>query len=129
MARTELLDLLASETERRSRTIIAGVEALAGSGATEPDRVESLRVQAHGLKGAALVVGQDRLASLAERIEVTLAARREGGRIDAELSAKLVTATRALQAGAEAAAGGAEEPSAVAGALEALAPPRGEGPV
>ena len=50
MGDTDLLDMLASETDRRADTIIEGVEKLAGSGANGP-KVEALRVEAHGLKG------------------------------------------------------------------------------
>src|SRR4029453_13226528 len=57
----ELIRMLAAEADRRCPAIIAGIEALAASGEKDPDRIEQLRVEAHGLKGAALVVGQERL--------------------------------------------------------------------
>ena len=121
MGETELLDMLATETDRRSATIIEGVESLAESDGPAPERVEALRVEAHGLKGAALVVGQARLAELALRIEVILTARIGPGTIDADLASRLVPAISALHQGAQAAADGAEEPPAVAAALESLA--------
>src|SRR5204863_8459536 len=58
----ELLSMLAAEAERRGPTIIDGIQELATSGKKDPDRIEQMRVEAHGLKGAALVVGQERLA-------------------------------------------------------------------
>jgi chemotaxis protein histidine kinase CheA len=58
MGDTELLSMLAAEAERRSPTIITGIEELATSGEKNSARIEELRVEAHGLKGAALVVGQ-----------------------------------------------------------------------
>src|SRR4029453_11503996 len=60
----ELIRMLAAEADRRCPAIIAGIEALAASGEKDPDRIEQLRVEAHGLKGAALVVGQERLRGL-----------------------------------------------------------------
>jgi len=120
MGQTELLDMLASETDRRSATIIEGVESLAQAGESAPERVEALRVEAHGLKGAALVVGQSRLAELALRIEDVLAARMDEGTIDVDLAAKLIPATSALHEGAEAAAERTSEPPSVGAALESL---------
>ena len=73
MGDTELLSMLAAEAGRRTPTIIDGLEALAASGEKDSARIEELRVEAHGLKGAALVVGQDRLADLAKRMEQFLA--------------------------------------------------------
>jgi HPt (histidine-containing phosphotransfer) domain-containing protein len=121
MSETELLDMLAAETDRRSAAIIEGVESLAQTGESAPERVEALRVEAHGLKGAALVVGQPRLAELAMRIEDLLAARMEAGTIDVGLAAKLIPATSALHEGAEAAADGSDEPPSVGTTLESLA--------
>jgi chemotaxis protein histidine kinase CheA len=121
-SQTELLDMLATETDRRSAAIIEGVEALAKAGESDPDRVESLRVEAHGLKGAALVVGQSRLAELALRIETILTTRLAHGTIDMDLAAKLVPATSALREGAQAAADGSKEPPSVGKALDSLAP-------
>jgi chemotaxis protein histidine kinase CheA len=120
MGETDLLDMLAVETDRRCTTLIEGVEGLAQSGAPDSDRVEELRVEAHGLKGAALVVGQDSLADLAKEIEAALAARLDEGTIGVPLAAKLVAATSALHEGAQAAADGTDEPPAIATALEAL---------
>ena len=121
MGETELLDMLATETDRRSATIIEGVKSIAESDAPAPERVEALRVEAHGLKGAALVVGQARLAELALRIEAILTTRIGPGTIDADLAARLVPAIGALHQGAQAAADGADEPAAVAAALDSLA--------
>jgi len=120
MGDTELLDMLATECDRRSVTIIEGVESLAESGDSAPERVEALRVEAHGLKGAALVVGQSRLAELALRIETILTTRIAPGTIDMDVAAKLVPATSALREGAQAAADDTEEPPSVASALDSL---------
>jgi chemotaxis protein histidine kinase CheA len=122
MGETELLDMLATETNRRSATLINGLETLAESGDSSPDRIEVLRVEAHGLKGAALVVGQPRLAELALRIETILTTRMAPGTIDVDLAARLILATSALREGAQAAADGSEEPPSVATALDSLAP-------
>jgi chemotaxis protein histidine kinase CheA len=121
MADPELLNMLAAEAERRSPAIIDGVEELAASGAKDPERIEALRVEAHGLKGAASVVEQDRLAELAKGMETFLANAVDPGRIAPADAAKLVAAASALSEGAQAAAEGVAEPSSVGESIEALA--------
>jgi chemotaxis protein histidine kinase CheA len=116
----ELLTMLATEAERRGPNIITGIEELAGSGDKDPDRIEALRVEAHGLKGAALVVGQERLADLARLIEDYLAACIDSGRINTGNAATVITATSAFTEGAQAAAEGVREPSSVRESLAAL---------
>jgi chemotaxis protein histidine kinase CheA len=113
--------MLAAEAARRTPTIIEGVETLAGSGEKDSARVEALRVEAHGLKGAALVVGQDRLADLAKQIEQFLAGCVDTGRIKPGAAAALVAGASAFNEGAEAAADGVGEPSSVGESLAALA--------
>jgi chemotaxis protein histidine kinase CheA len=112
--------MLAAEADRRSPEIISGIEALASSGEKNPDRIEELRVEAHGLKGAALVVGQERLADLAKRIEVFLAECAKAGRIKPGSAATVVAAASAFNEGAQAAAEGVGEPSSVRDSLAAL---------
>jgi chemotaxis protein histidine kinase CheA len=116
----ELLTMLAAEAERRGPTIIGGIEDLAGSGDKDPDRIEALRVEVHGLKGAALVVGQNRLADLARELEQFLAGCAETGQIQPGAAGTLVAAASAFREGAEAAAEGVGEPSSVGDSLEAL---------
>jgi chemotaxis protein histidine kinase CheA len=113
--------MLATEAERRGPNIITGIEQLAASGAEDSDRIEELRVEIHGLKGAALVVGQDRLADLARRIEQYLAGCVEAGSINTANAAAVITATSAFTEGAQAAAEGVGEPSSVRDSLAALA--------
>ncbi len=112
--------MLAAEAERRSPTIITGVEELAASGDTNSGRIEELRIEVHGLKGAALVVGQERLAELAKRIETFLAGCVDSGSINPTSAAAVVTATSAFAEGAQAAAEGVGEPSSVGDSMEAL---------
>jgi chemotaxis protein histidine kinase CheA len=118
--RADLLDMLASETNRRCANIVEGVEELTRSDRADSRRIEALRVEAHGLKGAALVVGQERLADLAREIELTFAECQPKGRIGVSLSAKLIAATSALHEGAQAVAEGLDEPTTVGDALAAL---------
>lgn len=120
MGDAELLDMLATETDRRRKTLIKGVEKLAKSGKSDPGKVEELRVDAHGIKGAAMVVGQDRLAKLALKIEEALKASTDSGQIDSGLAAAIVGAVNALHEGARAAAEGADEPPSVEAALKGL---------
>jgi chemotaxis protein histidine kinase CheA len=120
VADDELLTMLAAEAGRRSPTIISGIEALAASGKKDPDAIERLRVEAHGLKGAALVVGQERLADVAKKIEQYLAGAREAGRVQPGPAATVIAAASAFNEGAQAAAEGVGEPSSVGEALRAL---------
>jgi chemotaxis protein histidine kinase CheA len=112
--------MLAAEADRRTPAIIDGVEALAASGEKDSARIEELRVEAHGLKGAALVVGQNRLADLARKIEQFLADSVDSGRIKPGPAATVVAAASAFTEGAEAAAEGVGEPSSVGDSLDAL---------
>jgi chemotaxis protein histidine kinase CheA len=121
MGDTDLLDMLASETDRRADTIIKGVEELAGSGKSDTARVEELRAQAHGLKGAALVVGQSRLGELAEQLERFFTARADSGRIGPKEAAIAVAAVSSLDEAAKAAAEGGQEPPSVSESLRRLA--------
>jgi chemotaxis protein histidine kinase CheA len=117
----ELLAMLAAEAGRRTPTIIEGLEALAASDEKDSARIEELRVEAHGLKGAALVVGQDRLADLARAMEQFLAGSVDTGRIKPGAAAALVAGASAFKEGAEASAEGVAEPSSVGESLAALA--------
>jgi chemotaxis protein histidine kinase CheA len=121
MAEPELLDMLAAETDRRSKAIIDGAKALAASGEPDSGAVESLRVEVHGLKGAAMVVGESRLAELALSLERLLADQKESGVIAPSMAAAVVTATAALREGADAAAEGLDEPPVVGEWLAKLA--------
>jgi chemotaxis protein histidine kinase CheA len=112
--------MLAAEADRRGPTIIGGVEELAASGKKDPDQIEKLRVEAHGLKGAALVVGQERLADLARGMEEFLAEARDSGSIKPASAATLIAGASAFNEGAHAAAEGVGEPSSVGESLEAL---------
>jgi HPt (histidine-containing phosphotransfer) domain-containing protein len=111
--------MLATETDRRSKPLIEGVEQVASSG-PDPAKVEELRVDAHGIKGAAMVVGQPRLAELARLIEDALAARSQSGELEPDLAAKLVAAVNALHEGTQAAASEAGEPPSVEASIKAL---------
>jgi chemotaxis protein histidine kinase CheA len=121
MGDDELLGMLAAEAGRRTPTIIEGLEALAASDDKDSARIEELRVEAHGLKGAALVVGQDRLADLAKQMEQFLAGCVDTGRLGPGAAAALVAGASAFNEGAQAAAEGVSEPSSVGESLAALA--------
>lgn len=121
MPENELLQMLATETERRAPAMIEGIEALASASEPDSPKVEEVRVEAHGLKGAALVVGEKRLAELGAKLEIALVQRHAPGTIDADQAATLTAGVAALREGARAAAAGEPEPGAVGEALEALA--------
>ena len=112
--------MLAAEADRRGPTIIGGLEELIASGKKDPDGIERLRVEAHGLKGAALVVGEERLADLARLIEQSLAEATKSGQIKPATAANMIAGASAFNEGAHAAAEGVTEPSSVGESLEAL---------
>jgi chemotaxis protein histidine kinase CheA len=116
----ELLEMLAAEANRRVPPMKKSLKKLAKGSEPDPDAVEEIRVEVHGLKGAALVLGEQRLGQLAERAEQLLAANTADGALDPEFAAPLTEAMDAFQAGADAAAAGEPEPPSVAEALVAL---------
>jgi chemotaxis protein histidine kinase CheA len=119
MAETELLQMLATETDRRAPAIIGGVNN-AAAGSPDSEAIERVRVDVHGLKGAASVVGESRLAELALAIEVVLVQRIASGEIPKDLVGPIVTGVEALREGADAAAAGQPEPASVADSTAAL---------
>ncbi len=112
--------MLAKEADRRVPAVKKGLRKLAKASKPDPDKVEELRVEVHGLKGAALVIGEDHLGRLAERAERLLAARTDDGTIDAALAARLSEAMDAFREGSQAAADGEPEPDSVPESLVAL---------
>lgn len=119
----ELLEMLAGEADRRTEAIISGIEKLIEARGADPEAVERLRREAHGLKGATSVVGQTRLAALSALIESTLKARREEGTIDPTTARALIEGASALREGSRAAADDSTEPPSVAAAIESLEHP------
>ena len=114
--------MLAEETDRRTTVIADGIEELSGSGEAESEKVEAMRMEAHGLKGAALVVGQSRLAELALRMEVHLTAQIAPGTVDSELAGKLIAAAgEDLHLTASAATSHLPPPADLAGHAQRLA--------
>jgi chemotaxis protein histidine kinase CheA len=116
----ELLQMLAAEADRRVPPFRAGLERIAGASEPDRDAVEALRVEIHGLKGAALVIGQDQLGALARRAEDAIAARLGAGTIGEDLAKQLGDAADAFGEGARAAAAGELPPPSVAAARAAL---------
>lgn len=112
--------MLAAESRRRVPAIQQSLKKLSRASSPDSDAVEEMRVEVHGLKGAALVIGQHRLGQLADRAEQLLAANAAEGGIDLELAAQLTDVLDAFKAGADAAAAGEPEPPSVAEALVAV---------
>jgi chemotaxis protein histidine kinase CheA len=120
MGESELLDMLAAETDRRTDTICEGVKQLSSSGEADSKKVEALRVEVHGIKGASMMVGQHRLAQVGAWVEDTLADLIDSGVIDKKLGSRIVDCVKAIQDGAHAAAKGEDEPSSVGKALKQI---------
>ena len=109
----ELLKSFAEEARRRCDVIAAGL-------ATETEDFETLRVEAHALKGTAAVVGLRRLAELAGLMESDLAEAKKSGVLRGGRSHQIADAAKAISEGANAAAEGKEEPPDVGRSLAQL---------
>ena len=110
---TELLSSFAEEARRRCDVIAAGL-------ATETSDFETMRAEAHALKGTAAVVGLRRLAELAGLMESDLAEAKKTGVIRGGRAHQIADAAKALADGATAAAEGNEEPPDVGRSLAQL---------
>lgn len=108
-----LLKAFAEEAKRRCDVITAGL-------ATESDDYETLRAEAHALRGTAGAVGLRRLAELAGLMESDLAEAKTSGGLRGGRSDQIADAAKALAEGAAAAADGKEEPPDVGRSLAQL---------
>ena len=109
----ELLEAFAAEARRRCDVIAAGL-------ATETEDFETLRAEAHALKGAAGAVGLRRLAELAGLMESDLSEAKDCGELRGGRSHQIADAAKALSEGAAAAAEGKDEPPDVGRSLAQL---------
>lgn len=109
----ELLQAFAAEAKRRCDVIAAGL-------ATETEDFETLRAEAHALRGTAAAVGLRRLAELAGLMESDLAEAKKTGVVRGGRGHQIADAAKALHEGAEAAAKGEEEPPDVGRSLAQL---------
>ena len=112
-AEEQLLASFAEEAKRRCDVITAGL-------ATETEDFETLRIEAHALRGAAGVVGLRRLAELAGLMESDLAEAKKSGSIRGGRTHQVADAAKAIAEGAAAAANGEEEPPDVGRSLAQL---------
>jgi HPt (histidine-containing phosphotransfer) domain-containing protein len=109
----ELLASFAEEARRRCDVIAAGL-------ATETTDFETMRAEAHALRGTAGVVGLRRLAELAGLMESDLAEAKQTGLIRGGRAHQVADAAKALAEGAVAASEGKEEPPDVGRSLAQL---------
>jgi HPt (histidine-containing phosphotransfer) domain-containing protein len=109
----ELRKSFAEEAKRRCDVIAAGL-------ATETEDFETLRIEAHALKGTAATVGLRRLAELAGLMESDLAEAKKTGVLRGGRSHQIADAAKAISDGAAAAAEGKEEPPDVGRSLAQL---------
>lgn len=108
-----LLESFAQEARRRCDVITAGLE-------TGTSDYETLRAEAHALKGTSAVVGLQRLAELAGLMESDLAEATKVSELRPGRSRQIADAAKALADGAAAAAEGKEEPPDVGRSLAQL---------
>jgi HPt (histidine-containing phosphotransfer) domain-containing protein len=109
----ELLASFAEEARRRCDVISAGL-------ATATTDFETMRAEAHALRGTAGVVGLRRLSELAGLMESDLAEAKKTGTIRGGRDHQIADAAKALAEGARAAAKGEEEPPDVGRSLAQL---------
>jgi HPt (histidine-containing phosphotransfer) domain-containing protein len=109
----ELLQSFAEEAKRRCDVISAGL-------ATGSNDFETMRAEAHALKGTASVVGLRRLAELAGLMESDLAEAKKTSTIRGGRDHQIADAAKALAEGAAAASRGEEEPPDVGRSLAQL---------
>jgi HPt (histidine-containing phosphotransfer) domain-containing protein len=109
----ELLASFAEEARRRCDVIAAGL-------ATETTDFETMRAEAHALRGTAGVVGLRRLAELAGLMESDLAEAKQTSVIRGGRAHQIADAAKALAEGAAAASEGKEEPPDVGRSLAQL---------
>lgn len=112
-SKEELRAMFAEEAHRRCDVIAAGL-------ATETTDFETMRAEAHALRGTAAVVGLRRLAELAGLMESDLAEAKQTGLIRGGRAHQIADAAKALAEGATAAAEGKEEPPDVGRSLAQL---------
>ena len=110
---TALLESFAEEARRRCDVISAGL-------ATASADFETMRAEAHALRGTAGAVGLRRLAELAGLMESDLAEAKKIGAIRGGRDQQIADAAKALADGAAAAAKGEEEPPDVGRSLAQL---------
>jgi len=109
----ELLQSFASEARRRCDVITAGLQ-------TGTRDFETLRAEAHALRGTSGVVGLQRLAELAGLMESDLAEAVKNRDLRPSRADQISDAAKALAEGAAAAADGKEEPPDVGRSLAQL---------
>ena len=112
-SKEELRAMFAEEARRRCDVIAAGL-------ATETTDFETMRAEAHALRGTAAVVGLRRLAELAGLMESDLAEAKTTGVIRGGRAHQIADAAKALAEGAKAASEGKEEPPDVGRSLAQL---------
>jgi HPt (histidine-containing phosphotransfer) domain-containing protein len=110
---TALIESFAQEARRRCDVISAGLD----TGTTD---FETLRAEAHALRGTAAVVGLQRLAELAGLMESDLKEAAKAGTLRPARAQQISEAAKALADGAAAAAEGKEEPPDVGRSLAQL---------
>ena len=108
-----LLKSFAEEARRRCDVITAGLE-------TGTRDFETIRAEAHALRGTAAVVGLQRLAELAGLMESDLAEANKSGELRPNRAHQIADAAKALSEGAAAAADSKEEPPDVGRSLAQL---------
>ena len=116
-------DKTASEDELLASFARGGAAALRrdlGGLATATTDFETMRAEAHALRGTAGVVGLRRLSELAGLMESDLAEAKKTGTIRGGRDHQIADAAKALAEGAEAAAKGEEEPPDVGRSLAQL---------
>ncbi len=114
-----LLDAFAREARGRTEAIAEAMRSVEAGSSPSLDTLESLRREAHTLRGTAAVLELPRISELASLMETTIRSASSDQEIHPDRAAWLERAALALREGAEAAADDAPEPPSLAEAIGA----------
>jgi chemotaxis protein histidine kinase CheA len=113
----DLLQSFAREARGRTEAIVEAMRSVEDGSSPALDTLESLRGEAHTLKGTAAVLDLDRLSELAGSMEAAIRASADAREIEPDVAAWLERAAIAFREGVEAVADSGPEPAAVGDAI------------
>jgi chemotaxis protein histidine kinase CheA len=116
-AGNDMLTSFAREARGRTEAIVEAMRSVEDGSSPALDTLESLRREAHTLKGTAAVLDLVRLSGLAGSMEAALRAATDAREIEPDVAAWLERAAIAFREGAEAVADSEPEPGAVGDAI------------
>jgi chemotaxis protein histidine kinase CheA len=116
-ADADLLKSFAREARGRTEAIVEAMRSVEDGSSPALDTLESLRREAHTLKGTAAILDLARLSELAGSMEAAIRAAAAAREIEPDVATWLERAAIAFREGVEAAADSDPEPAAVGEAI------------